>query len=162
MRSCRCTSHNLYASGCQSIKVLSRSLSRESLLTSPTLLKSLSGDAEVGGTARYCLALRAKRGNSCTCCFHYIRVCQEAPGALSCGHLARPPHCRHRHPWMCCHLRYHSKYWVDGLIHPMKNVYLSILDVNVRAFNLHCKKTVTLAFPRCGRVFVVTEAKNLV
>ncbi len=31
----------------------------------PTLLKSLSGDAEVAGTARYCLAMRATRGMSC-------------------------------------------------------------------------------------------------
>ncbi len=41
-----------------SIKVLSRSLPRKSLFTSPTLLKSLSGDAEVAGTARCCLTIR--------------------------------------------------------------------------------------------------------
>jgi hypothetical protein len=35
---------------------MSRSLTRKSLVTKPTLLKSLSGDAEVAGTARYCLA----------------------------------------------------------------------------------------------------------
>ncbi len=37
-----------------------------SLFTSPTLLKGLSGDANVAGTARYCLVMRAKRGNPCT------------------------------------------------------------------------------------------------
>ena len=36
----------------------------------------------------------------------------------------------------------------------MKNVYLSILDLIVKAFKNHCKKTVTLVFPRCGKVFV--------
>ena len=46
---------------------------RKSLFTNPTLLKSLSGDAELAGTARYCLAMRAKRGNSCWCCFHHMR-----------------------------------------------------------------------------------------
>ncbi len=39
-----------------SIKVLSRSLPRKSLFTIPTLLKGLSGDAEVVGTASCCLA----------------------------------------------------------------------------------------------------------
>jgi hypothetical protein len=42
----------------------------------------------------------------------------------------------------------------------MKNVYLSILDLTVKAIELHCKKTVTLVFPRCGEVFVVTEAEK--
>ena len=46
------------------VKVVSRRLPRKSLFTSPTLLKSLSGDAEVAGTVRYCLAMRVKRGNS--------------------------------------------------------------------------------------------------
>ena len=45
-------------------------------------------------------------------------LCQGTPGTLSCRHLARPPHCRHRHPLMFLHLRGHSKYLVDGLIHP--------------------------------------------
>ena len=36
---------------------------------------------------------------------------------------------------------------------------LSILDLTVKAFKFHCKKTVTLAFPRCGEVLVVTEAE---
>jgi hypothetical protein len=40
----------------------------------------------------------------------------------------------------------------------MKKVYLSILYLAVKAFKFHCKKTVTLTFPRCGEVFVVTEA----
>ena len=42
----------------------------------------------------------------------------------------------------------------------MKNVYLSILDLTVKAFKFHCKKTMTLAFPGCGEVFVVTEAEK--
>jgi hypothetical protein len=40
----------------------------------------------------------------------------------------------------------------------MKNVYLSILYLTVKAFKFHCKKTVTLAFP-CGEV-LVTEAER--
>ena len=118
MRSCKCTSHDLYAGGCQwhwqvcvsdvmvsvcmsrcvcvcviplallqvtswvqgacldhitSIKVVSRSLPRNSLITRPTLLKSLSGDTEVADTTRYCLDMRVEWGNSCTYCFHHIR-----------------------------------------------------------------------------------------
>jgi hypothetical protein len=42
----------------------------------------------------------------------------------------------------------------------MKNVYLSILDLIVKDFKLHCKKTVILVFPRCGEVFVVTEVEK--
>jgi len=53
--------------------VVSRRIPHKSLFTSPALLKSLSGDAEVAGTARYFLAMRTKRGNSCTCCFYHIR-----------------------------------------------------------------------------------------
>jgi hypothetical protein len=56
-----------------SIKVLSRRLPHKSLFMSPTLLKSLSGDAEVAGTARCCLAIRSRRGNSYTFCFHHMR-----------------------------------------------------------------------------------------
>ncbi len=44
-----------------SIKVLSRSVTRKSLFTSPTLMKSLSGDVEVAGTARCCLPIRRLR-----------------------------------------------------------------------------------------------------
>jgi hypothetical protein len=33
----------------------------------------------------------------------------------------------------------------------MKKVYLSILYLAVKAFKFHCKKTVTLAFPRVGK-----------
>ena len=40
----------------------------------------------------------------------------------------------------------------------MKKVYLSILYLTVK--ELHCKKTVTLAFPQCGEVFVVTGAEK--
>jgi hypothetical protein len=46
-------------------------------LTTPTLVKSLSGDwswsrdAELAVTGRYCLVMRAKRGNSCWCFFHH-------------------------------------------------------------------------------------------
>jgi hypothetical protein len=32
-------------------------------------------------------------------------LCQGALAALSCRHLARTPHGRHRHPWMYCHSR---------------------------------------------------------
>jgi hypothetical protein len=46
-------------------------LPRKSLFTSPTLLKSLSGDADLAGTVRYCLAMRVNRGNSCWCPFHH-------------------------------------------------------------------------------------------
>ncbi len=53
--------------------MLSRNPPHKSLITSPTLLKSLSGDVEVTGTVRCCVAIRAKRGNSSTCCFHHIR-----------------------------------------------------------------------------------------
>jgi hypothetical protein len=34
------------------------------------------------------------------------------------------------------------------------------LYLTVKAFRFHCKKTVTLVFPRCGEVFVVTEAER--
>jgi hypothetical protein len=46
----------------RSIVVVSRSLSRKSVFSSPTRLKNLLGDTEVAGTARYCLAIRAKLG----------------------------------------------------------------------------------------------------
>jgi hypothetical protein len=42
----------------------------------------------------------------------------------------------------------------------MKKVYQSILYLDVKPFKFHCKKTVTLVFPRCGEVFVVTEAER--
>jgi hypothetical protein len=42
----------------------------------------------------------------------------------------------------------------------MKKVYLSIVYLTVKSFKFHCKKTVTLAFPRCGEVFVVTETES--
>jgi hypothetical protein len=44
----------------------------------------------------------------------------------------------------------------------MKNVYLEcpVSHWRLEAFKFHCKKTVTLVFPRCGEVFVVTEAER--
>ena len=63
-----------------SIKVLSRRRPRKSLFTSPTLLKSLSGNAELADTDRYCLVMRAKRGN---CGF----VIKESPIACVDDHL---------------------------------------------------------------------------
>ena len=44
----------------------------------------------------------------------------------------------------------------------MKNVFLSILDLTVNAFKLHCKKTVTLVFPRVGKYLLSQKVKNLV
>jgi len=35
----------------------------------------------------------------------------------------------------------------------MKNVYLSVLDLTVKAFKVHCKKPVALVLPRCGEEF---------
>ncbi len=55
------------------IKVVSRRLPHKSLFTRPTLSKSLSGDAELEDTSRYCLVMWAKRGNSCWCFFHHMR-----------------------------------------------------------------------------------------
>ncbi len=60
-----------------SIKVVSIRLPHKSLFTSPTLLQSLSGDAKVTGTVRYCLTMRAKRGDSCTCCVNSTLVCSD-------------------------------------------------------------------------------------
>jgi hypothetical protein len=37
--------------------MVSRRLPRKSLFTRPTLLKNLSGDAELTGTSRYCLVM---------------------------------------------------------------------------------------------------------
>ncbi len=54
----------------RSIMVVSRSLPRKSVCTSPTRLKNLSGDVEVAGTVRYCLPIRVKSDG---CCFHHIR-----------------------------------------------------------------------------------------
>ncbi len=63
-----------------SIKVLSRSLPRKSLFTSPTLLKSLSGDAEVAawpsGPGEGTLARAASTTSE--------GLCQGAPASLSC------------------------------------------------------------------------------
>jgi hypothetical protein len=42
----------------------------------------------------------------------------------------------------------------------MQKVYLSILYLKVKAFEVHYKKTVTLTVPRCGEVFVVTEGER--
>jgi hypothetical protein len=42
----------------------------------------------------------------------------------------------------------------------MQKVYLSILYLNAKTFEVHCKKTVTLTVPRCGEVFVVTEVER--
>jgi hypothetical protein len=64
---CVCLSH------IRSIMVVSRSLLYKSVYTSPTRLKNLSGDSEVGGTVRYCLTIRTNSGNSCGYCFHHIR-----------------------------------------------------------------------------------------
>ena len=57
----------------RSIMVVSRSLPRKSVCTSPTRLKNLSGDTEVTGTVRYCLVIRTKSGNSWWYCFQHIR-----------------------------------------------------------------------------------------
>ncbi len=63
------------SSGClfRPHQVMSRRLTRKSLFTSPTLLKSLSGDTEVAESVRCCLVIRTNRGNSYTCSFHHIR-----------------------------------------------------------------------------------------
>ena len=64
---CSCSLSNWVQGTClthvTSIKVLSRILPHKSLFTNPTLLKSLSGDAEVAGTARCCLSIRTRWGN---------------------------------------------------------------------------------------------------
>ncbi len=73
--------------------VVSRSLTRKSVCTSPTRLKNLSGDAEVAGTVRYCLAIRAKSGNSCWCCFHQIRgSVSHHPFLAGCLQVQSPTH----------------------------------------------------------------------
>jgi hypothetical protein len=42
----------------------------------------------------------------------------------------------------------------------MKKVYLSIVYLTVKSIKFHCQKTVTLALPQCGEVFVVTEVER--
>ena len=38
-----------------------------------TLYEPHIAQESLTGTARFCLAMQAKRGNSCTCCVHHIR-----------------------------------------------------------------------------------------
>jgi hypothetical protein len=92
---CRTHSRSLFVCVCvslsESLSLLSLSLSlicspRKSLFTSPTLLKSLSGDTELAGIIKYCMVMRVKRGNSCWCCFHHI-LCPWRPVALACRQL---------------------------------------------------------------------------
>ncbi len=134
----------------------------KSLFTNPTLLKSLSGDAEVAGTARCCLTMWPKWGNSCTYCFHYIRgsvsrdtCCTFVQAFTSVSTLSTstsmdvlPPKRSLKALGWCTD----ASWW--------KKVYLSIVYLTVRAFQFHCKKTVTLSLPRCGEVFVVTKTKR--
>ncbi len=82
---------------------MSRRLPHKSVCTSPTRLKNLSGDAEVTGTVRYCLAFGTSReflddATSTTS----EGLCRWAPVGLACTLEAGLPLRQRprRNPWM--------------------------------------------------------------
>ena len=51
----------------------------------------------------------------------------------------------------------------DTTLWNLSGVYLKLngmQNLTKKDFKFHCKKTLTLAFPRCGKVWVVTEAEK--
>jgi hypothetical protein len=140
-------------------------LPRKSLLTRPTVLKSLSGDAKSWqaqpGTAWPCgPSVGTLAGASSTT---WEGLCRWKPAALACMHLVRSPRWQRTgwHPFMCYWETWgHKKKNVRFRDLSIRKIHFSLSMLHIQTFQLHWKKFVTIVFPGWGEVFVLLTSKR--